>query len=207
MRLLAVMTAAVLAGSIHVAIGASNPASMQPKPAVDPDAPTLMIADFDSWEEVNNLGGLFSSWTRDPADTSQGCRIEITDDDRWGEKGLSVRLIYDVESPGIAFNGMWMFMQEIDFSPYKYFVIHVRGDREAGYTPRFKIELKNKQKEVGRFVVTGVTDEWQEYKIPLESFKGMNNFKVMKEMTITFDDMRCSPKMGEIYLDNIFLSK
>ena len=168
---------------------------------------TLMVADFDSWEEINNIGGMFSSWTRDPNDTTQGCRVEITDDDRWGDKGLSIRLIYDVDSPSIAFNGMWMFLQEMDFSPYKYLVIHARGDREAGYSPRFKIEIKNKSKEAGRYVITGLTDDWQEFAIPLTKFKGITNFKVMKEITFVFDDMRCSPKVGEIYIDNIYLSK
>ncbi|MBN1268662.1 MAG: hypothetical protein JXB04_03670 [Kiritimatiellae bacterium] len=168
---------------------------------------TLTIADFDAWEEINNLGGLFGPWTRDPDDTTASCRLEITDDDKWGEQGLSLRLIYDVESPMIAYNGMWMFLQEIDFTPYKYLVIHVRGDREAGFTPRFKIELKNKSKEVGRFVITGVTDQWQQIAIPMDRIKGIQNFKAMKEMVVTFDDMRCSPKIGEIYIDNIYLSK
>ena len=184
---------------------AADPDAAKPLPMGDDG--TLVIADFDSWEEVNNLGGLFSSWTRDPNDPTQGCRVEITDDDRWGEKGLSVRLIYDVESPGIAFNGMWMFVQETDWTPYRALVIHVRGDREAGFSPRFKIEVKNKQKEVGRYVIVGITDEWQEFVIPLKRFKGMNSFKVVKEITITFDDMRCAPKVGEIYIDNIYLTK
>lgn len=168
---------------------------------------TLMIADFDSWEEINNLGGLFSSWTRDPNDETQGCRIEITDDDKWGDKGLSIRLIYDVDSYRIAYNGMWMFLEEENFTPYRYLVMYIKGDREAGFSPRFKIELKNKQKEIGRYVVVGVTDSWQQFVIPLKKFRGLTNFKVMKEITITFDDMRCSPKVGEIYIDNIYLSK
>ncbi len=183
--------------------GLSDP----PKPLKPGDPGTLLIADFDAWEEINNLGGLFGPWTRDPNDTDAGCRIEITDDDKWGNNGLSLRLIYDVESPTMAYNGMWMFLQEIDFSPYSYLVIHVRGDREAGFTPRFKIELKNKSKEVGRYVVTGITDQWQEFVIPLRRIKGLQNYAAMKEFVITFDDMRCSPKMGEIYLDDIYLSK
>ncbi len=168
---------------------------------------TLVIADFDSWEEVNNVGGLFSSWTKNPEDITQGCRVEITDDDRWGNVGLCVRLIYDVDSPSIAYNGLWMLMEGADFSPYRYFVIHVRGDKEAGFSPRFKIELKNKAKEVGRYVVTGVTEDWKEFVIPLKNFKGMKNFKSIKEITITFDDMRCSPKLGQVLIDNIYLSK
>ncbi|MFH0908565.1 MAG: hypothetical protein V1929_07370 [bacterium] len=187
------------------AAGAAKPAEGKPLPMGSEG--TLIVADFDSWEEVNNLGGLFSSWTRDPDDPTQGCRVEITDDDRWGEKGLCVRLIYDVESPGIAFNGMWIQLEETDWSRYRYFIVHVRGDREAGFTPRFKIEMKNKQKAVGRFVITGVTDDWQEFVIPLSKFKGLDNLKVMKEITISFDDMRCSPKVGEIYIDDIYLSK
>jgi hypothetical protein len=199
---------------VVAAVAALNAPASGASVSSDQDGPlpmgsegTLIVADFDSWEEVNNIGGMFSSWTRDPEDVTQGCRLEITEDDRWGSKGLAVRLIYDVESPTIAFNGMWMFLQQVDFSPYKYFVIHIRGDREAGFTPRFKMELKNKQRNTGRHVVTGVTDQWQQFAIPLTSFRGMDNFKVMKEFTIVFDDMRCTPKIGEVYIDNIYLSK
>ena len=166
-----------------------------------------MIADFDAWEEINNIGGLFGPWTKNPDDDSSGCKVEITDDDKWGDSGMSLRLLYDVDSPSIAFNGMWMFLQEMDFSPYKYLVIHLKGDREAGFTPRMKIEMKNKAKEVGRIVITGITDQWQEFAIPLSSVKGMRSFKSMKEMVFVFDDMRCTPKIGEIYIDNVYLSK
>lgn len=213
MRIMSYLFVALVVSAISALPAQSeqpNPLPVQPerpKPLPMGDKGTLIIADFDAWEEINNLGGLFGPWTRDPDNASQGCRIEITDDDRWGNSGLCLRMIYDVDSLTQAYNGMWLRLQEADFTPYNYLIVHVRGDREAGFSPRFKIELKNKAKGVGRHVITGITDQWQEFVIPLRRIKGLDKLDAMTEMVITFDDMRCAPKLGEILIDNIYLSK
>lgn len=168
---------------------------------------TLVIADFDSWDEINNIGGMFSSWCKDPTDDTQNCRVEITDQERVGDNGNGIRLVYDVDSPKNAFNGMWMMLENTDWTPYNYLVISIRGDKEAGYTQRFKIEIKNKKGEIGRYVVLGITDQWKQFAVPLTSFRGLTKFNQMKEMTLVFDDMRCNPKVGAVYIDNIYLSK
>ncbi|MFH1368570.1 MAG: carbohydrate binding domain-containing protein [Elusimicrobiota bacterium] len=168
---------------------------------------TLMIADFDTWEEINNLGGMFSSWTKDPNDDTQGCRVEISDQERVGDKGNCLRLVYDVDSPKNAFNGMWIMLENSDWTPYKYLVLSVKGEKESGFTPRFKIEVKNRKGETGRYVVLGIVDQWKQFLIPVSSFRGLTKLKDMREMTIVFDDMRCNPKVGAVYVDNIYLSK
>lgn len=168
---------------------------------------TLLIADFDTWEDINNIGGGFSSWSKDPADDTQNCRAELTDSEKVSEKGNSLKLTYDVDSPKNAFNGMWMGLENTDWTPYKYVVISVKGSKEAGFTPRFKIELKNKKGESGKYVITGITDQWKQFAIPLSAFRGMTKLKDMQIFTIVFDDMRCDPKVGAIFVDNVYLSK
>lgn len=168
---------------------------------------TLLIADFDTWEELNNIGGMFAGWGKDPGDDTQGCRCELTDQDKVGEIGHSVRLVYDVDSPRNAFNGMWMELMNTDWSPYKYLVISVRGEKEAGFTPRFKLEVKNKKGEIGRYVLTGVTEQWKQFVIPLKTIRGLSRLKDMVMFTVVFDDMRCDPKVGAILIDTMYLSK
>lgn len=167
----------------------------------------LIIADFDSWTEINNLGGKFMAWTSSINDETQGCKVGINDSEKDGTKGNSVRLIYDVDSPKTAYNGMSLTLMNTDWTAYQYLVLSVKGEEEAGFTPRFKIELKNKKGETGIFVLTGITSEWKQFAIPLKDFQGITKLNQMKEMAIVFDDMRCSPQVGVIYVDNIYLSK
>lgn len=168
---------------------------------------TLVIADFDSWSEINNLGGKFMAWSGNPNDERQGCKVAISDAERVGTKGNSIRLMYNVDSPKAAFNGMSTLLNGADFTPYKYLVMSVKGDEEAGFTPRFKIELKNKKGESGIYILNGVTNAWKEFVMPLSEFQGITRFDQMKELSIVFDDMRCNPLNGVLYVDNIYLSK
>lgn len=168
---------------------------------------TLLIADFDSWAEINNLGGKFNAWSGNPADERQGCKVAITDSERVGTKGNSVRLMYNVDSPKAAFVGMSMNVMNTDWTQYKYLVLSVKGDAEAGFTPRFKVELKNKKGESGVYIITGLTNEWQQIGIPVNEFMGITRFEQVKEISFVFDDMRCNPLVGVVYLDNVYLSK
>lgn len=167
---------------------------------------TLVVVDFNSWDDTNNSGGAFGGWAKNPDDPTQQCLIEITDEDRAGDKGNSLKLNYRVDSPTPAYNGFWMKLQDADFSHYKYLVISVKGVADAGFTPRFKIEIKNKQKEAGHYILTGVTDKWQRFVIPLKDF-GLTDLQQMSEFVIVFDDIRCRPKVGSIYIDDIYVSK
>ncbi len=167
---------------------------------------TLVLADFNSWDDTNSLGGAFGGWAKNPDDPTQQCLIEITDEDKVGDKGNSLKMNYRVDSPTQAYNGFWMKLQDGDFSSYKYLVVSVKGVADAGFTPRFKIEIKNKQKEAGHYILTGVTDKWQQFVIPLKDF-GLSDMQQMGEFVIVFDDIRCRPKVGSIYIDDIYVSK
>lgn len=167
---------------------------------------TIVVADFNSWEDINSLGLAFGPWDSRPDDPAQTCRLEITNDEHVGEKGNSVRLIYDVDASLTAFNGFWTKLGGLDLRTYKYLVISVKGEKETGFTPRFKIELKSKG-ESGGTVVVGITDYWQQIALPLDSFRGLEKWSEVDELTIVFLDMICVPKVGELYIDDIYFSK
>ena len=167
----------------------------------------LLVADFDSGEKPNKIGGNFGAWDKDPADFSQGC-VEMFDSvNRHGSKGFALKLDYDVDSRNPAYNGFWMFLQNLDASTYDNLAMWVKGDGKEGYTTVFKVELKNNKRQVGRYYVTSVTDKWQKIIIPLKDFKGINDFSDLTEAVIVFEDRIASNKDGAIYIDDIAFSK
>lgn len=170
-----------------------------------PKEDILIIADFDSGKKPNNLGGDFGAWDRDPNDYTQTAVDSFMSSIRHGDKGYSVQIYYDVDSPNPAFNGFWMKLNDLDFSKYKFLGFWIKGDPLRGFSKNFKLELKNSKGEVGRVYVTKVTSEWQEILIPLKEFKGINDFTDMSELVIVFEDTTATKKEGAIYIDDIYL--
>ena len=171
-------------------------------------AATLVIANFDSGDKPNNLGGDFGAWDKDPNDTTQGCKTNFTSDVKHGGNGFSVQLDYDVDSPNPAYNGFWMKLPNQDATKYDKLSFWVKGDGVAGFSQKIKLELKNSKGEVGRYTYDNISKDWQEAVIPLGSFSGLTDLSSITEFVIVFDDMTCSAKkQGTIYIDDIALVK
>lgn len=170
--------------------------------AFSAQAVTLKLTDFDS-SRVNDFGGEMGAWDRDAADMTQGCIETFDTEVKHGKKGASLKLEYDVDSPNPAYNGFWTKLEGENLSSYNALVFWVKGDPDAGYTTKFKVELKNEQGEVGRFVVSGISDKWTEIVVPFKDFKGISDFTNMSEFVIVFDDIVATDKEGVIYIDDI----
>jgi len=93
-----------------------------------------------------------------------------------------------------------------DLRSYQKLVFYVRGDKEAGFTTKFKIEMKNGS-EVCPYYVDNVTDKWQRIEIPLKGFKRITDWSKMKEMVLVFEDAQASVKSGVIYFDTVSFEK
>ena len=165
----------------------------------------LKVADFDSGQKPNNLGGDFGAWDKDPTDFTQTCLDSFSSEVKCGDKGYSLKLTYDVDSPNPAYNGFWTKLQNQDLRKYKELVFYVRGDEEKGFTRRFKVELKNPT-QVGSFLVSGITSEWQKVIVPFQKFKRITDWNQMTEFVIVFDDLTSKPKEGIIYVDDIYFT-
>lgn len=176
-------------------------------PAAD-TANELVIADFDTGDKPNNVGGDFGGWDKDPNDDTQGTQMSFDTDDAIGEAGgYSVRLTYDVDSPNPAYNGFWMKLNGEDATAYNTLNFYIKGDPKVGYTKRFKIELKDMTNKPSAYIVSGVTDDWQKVSIPFEKFRRIENWNSLNEFVVVFDDINSNPKAGSVLIDNISLSK
>lgn len=168
----------------------------------------LVIADFNSGNKPNNIGGDFGTWDKDPNDDTQGTKMAFEPEDSLGNpSGYSIRLDYDVDSPNPAYNGFWMKLDGEDATTYKSVSFYIKGDKEKGFTKRVKIELKDMSNQPSPYIVTGITGEWQKVTIPLEKFRKMKDWSRMNEFVVVFDDINSRPKEGTIYIDQVAFSK
>ena len=171
-------------------------------------AEELVVADFDTGDKPNNLGGDFGGWDKDPNDETQGTQMSFEPDDSLGDPaGYAIRLDYDVDSPNPAYNGFWMKLNGQDGTAYNTINFYVKGDESAGYTKRVKIELKGMDNKPSPYIVSGITGEWQKISIPFEKFRRITDWSALNEFVVVFDDINSNPKAGTIYFDHLTLSK
>ncbi len=163
----------------------------------------LMLADFDTGDKPNNLGGDFGQWDKDPSDDTQGCRATMASDDSTGNmEGFALRLDYDVDSPSPSYNGFWMKLENVSALPYDTLSLDVRGASHR-FTKRLKVELKSPDHRSAAFIVSGITEQWQTIQIPLKRFKGIKDWSVLSELILVFDDVNTAPKKGTLLVDQI----
>jgi hypothetical protein len=155
----------------------------------------ILVANFDSGEKPNNLGGNFGAWNKDPSDPTQWCKEGFDNVARHGDTGFAMKLDYSVDSPNPAYNGFWMMLPNFDATKYDALNLWVKGDAKAGYTTVFK--------QVGRYYVSNVGDQWQEISIPLSEFKGLIDRSSLTEFVLVFEDRMASNKKGVLYMDDI----
>lgn len=167
----------------------------------------LMAADFDTGDRPNNLGGDFGGWDKDPNDNSQGVKMSFASDDSTGNMdGYALRLDYDVDSPSPAYNGFWMKLENLNATPYDTLSFYARGASKR-YTPRLKVELKSPDSRKGEFFVSGITNEWKKFEIPLKRFKGIKDWSILGELVLVFDDVNTAPKRGTLLVDQIMFER
>ena len=166
-------------------------------------AAVLLVDDFDDCTKPNALSGDYGAWNKDPNDTTQSCVETFDGDIKYGMAGYSLKLDYDVDSANPAYNGFWMDLANSDLRQYNSLVFYVKGDEGDGFTTQFKIELKNAGAEVGRAIVTGVTNKWRRVVIPFRKIDGLTDWSKVTQFVIVFDDINATDKDGIIYIDNI----
>lgn len=187
--------------------GAQRPAIEQ-SPAPSAQAPAqggdvMLVDDFNDCEKPNALGGDFGAWDKDPSDTTQKCTMTLDKSETPDGAGCAVKVHYDVDSPNPAYNGLWMKLEGADLSQYQALSFKVKGDAAQGFSEQVKLELKN-DKEVGKYVLKGITDQWQVAKIPIKDFAGLTDLSRVTEFVVVFDDQTASKqKTGILYLDDI----
>jgi len=166
-------------------------------------AQALTVADFDTGDKPNNLGGDFGAWDKDPADSSQSCVEGFDEGNTRQGLGYCMRLKYDVDSENAAFNGFWMKLEQVDASPFSKLVFWAKGDASSGFTTALKVELKTPS-ERGATYIDGISPKWSRFEIPLADFY-ISDLSELNECVMVFEDRTCDPKEGVIFVDDVSL--
>ena len=150
----------------------------------------LVVADFNSGDKPNNIGGDFGSWDKDPNDETQSSQMAFEGEDALGEPaGYSVRMDYDVDSPNPAYNGLWMKLNNLDATTYNTVNFYLKGAADKPFTKRIKIELKDSTMKPSPFIVTG-------WKIPGIAMDARTAWESSPEFKITsLREFRLMPTM------------
>lgn len=164
-------------------------------------AQKLIVADFDSGNRPNNVGGDFGVWHKDAGDPTQGLRDEFDGIHTRQGSGHCLKLTYDVDSTNAAYNGFWMKLESLDARPYSSLVFWAKADPARGCTSRLKVELKTDE-GVAASYVDGIAAEWRRFQIPLSEFASLD-LSALTEFGVVFEDHTSLPKEGVLYLDDV----
>jgi len=163
----------------------------------------LTVADFNSGRKPNNLGRDFGAWIKDPSDPLQGSIEAFDRENRFGDRGYALRLIYSVASDRPAFGGLWMQLGNLNAKRFEHLALRVRGDSALGHTSVFIVELKDEENRASRFRVEGVTNNWQDISIRLSDFQGSVDMTRLSEFVIVIEDRSATALQGILYLDDV----
>jgi len=163
----------------------------------------LLLDDFDH-SDLNLLGRKTNTYKKLPS----VCASERVESPRAGNKGRSLKIIYNKDSTGWC--GYFSLLNQIDgeyfdLSKYKNVSFMVKGEK-GGETFQIGMADKNwmnigdslKAGQIEDFLPGGVTSEWQEVTIPLVKF-GSLDLTQMGSFVIDFN----KKQKGVIYLDNL----
>ncbi len=194
-------------------------------PGSAPAENILWIADFNDGKLITNLNGGIGAWQFDPNDQSSWCEAAVSPQEvHFGEPGNSMRIEYNVSSGkenfvtgqnsvsaqevgfhGQAFNGVYVLLNQLDATPYKYLVFSARGDAEAGFSRKFKLELKDASRTQS-VSFDKLTSKWQKFYIALDPFSSTLTLKSLKELIFVFD-RTMTRASGAMYIDDIYFAK
>lgn len=186
----------------------------------------ILLDNFNEAKKENALGGATGGWY-DPDDTSIFVKADFDEKVFFGHSGKSLRLEYNIESKrqnvslstfdtvsvpttkgNQAFNGYYSIFAPKNLSTQNFLCLWVKGDPDVGFSRSFKIEVKDGLVSYySGYKVTGVTDQWQKFVIPLRSFTDVQDWSAVKEFVIVFSADSVNRLQGALNVDDIYFAE
>ncbi len=178
-----------------------------------PDVPENLIDDFDHIQGQNYWGGVIEKMDDHGS-------IEMNYDSEHAKVGdYCLALDYDVSGPddwaGVFFT-LTGDESGVDITTYTYLSFQVKGSTD---NIPVKIELENRSLDADRrksllyindYLDGGVTDEYQQVKIPLEAFANLDSFENVDVISFVFEEAYAEvndfPKDAILYIDELMFT-
>ena len=173
---------------------------LAPEPTIittpGPDPQPLVVADFETCVDTNNLGGQMGAAYNAPDSLTESYVAET-------DTGCMARIEYTI-SDWAAF---WMKLQGADLRPYSRLYFDIRADPEPGIPGSMKLEMKRGD-EVSVLYVSGIEAGWRTLGVKLDDFGSagyavpVSSWQDVDELVFTFE-AGSSGRQGLVFLDNI----
>lgn len=173
----------------------------------------LVVQDFDHPRIQNNPGGNVGTWNLDPTDSNSSCTYTLDAQTKRGPEGNSLHLAYRLNPNKSSQNGFWMSLNGLDARDYDHLELWIKGDPKQGFASSLKIEVKQPEPDSpgqtlkGSYVIQGITDEWQRFRIPLNMMSGIETWKDLDVLVIGFHSRREKVTQGAVFIDDIAFVK
>jgi hypothetical protein len=170
-------------------------------------AGTLLIDNFCDDDENNSLNGEVGTFTSAPS-----CDATVTPSPSDG----TLRLDYDVTAGADCFSGYHSRMR-LDLNPYRSLAVKVRGEscgQVAAISAR-TIPVATEKIKLGDYLLDGITDQWQQVRIPLAASSVVTDWtrgdayviafearKGASEGTAWWDDVAFETACAPLWVDN-----
>jgi len=202
-----------LIATVFVLGGALGGEAAEPAGSVTPQSASgRVLADFNGQSSSGGAVGSYGVLSSSDSETVYVCRESLDTSEKHGIMGASLRLDYNVASPG-AYNGFWLRLapdggDKLDATGFQNLTFWVKGDEKAGIPNRLKVELKSDGRS-GVYYVGELGSRWKKVIIPLEEFtKQGADVARLNELAIVFEERSTAPATsGSICVDDIALEK
>jgi len=157
-------------------------------------ADTLLIDNFCDYDENNSLDGKVDTFTSAPY-----CAAAVTPT----LSDSTLRLDYDVTAGSDCFSGYWS-RTLTDLNPYRSLAVKVRGEHcgEIVAMSARTIPIATDKIRLSDYLLDGITDQWQEARIPLAASPAVTDWTQGDSYVIAFEAHRGASE-GTTWWDDV----
>lgn len=168
-----------------------------PTPTQTPPG-VLMVADFNTCDNTNNLNGKMGGAYPDP-NNPELMETFLEESGR----GCIAQIDFNLKN----WAAFWIKLGGTDLSQHKTLSFEMKADPQIGVPEEIKIEIKG-QGKCTIVYISGLPNTWQKRSVDLSEFSPgpcgdeLTSFENVEELTFVFEPDK-SGRIGRIYLDNI----
>jgi len=157
-------------------------------------ASSLLVDDFCDDDENNSLNDIVSNFT-----SASPCTGVVTRSMPAG----TLRLDYDVTAGPGCYSGYYSWTR-LDLTPYRSLVARVRSERcgQSGAISARTVTTPTDKIPVSDYLLDGITDQWQEARIPLAASSVVTDWAPGDSYVIAFEAWRGAPR-GATWWDDV----
>lgn len=184
----------------------------------DPILKELSLADFDGKADAPpSLSGWSVLAERQPGAVA----FRLDPDRTTARPGGSLHLSYALPPSGDSVDlpetsgeySASLDLKGLNAADFDHLSFWVKGDSVEGFNPEFEVQFRRPEpngsgmREVGSFMVSGITDQWKQVVVPLNYMIGIKDWRELSAFVIRLPPREMRVRTGAYWVDDIALIK